>query len=671
MHNIRTSPKAHFRPSAILTITAFAAILLVPLPAPAQTGDVLSPTVVVGRRIEEKLSAELGEYGHQVTVVQGEDIIKQGYTDLNEALAKMVPGLIVLNKGRGDYNSFFLNGNRNVLWLMDGVRLNNRLYGGAYVDTIGIHMVERVEVLTGGEGLFYGTESANGVVNIITKKPTQNLSGEVGAAIGTKGYYDTHAMISGGSGRHRFLAAAAYDTWNGYMAYDKRPYELYNNPDPRRRTYDRLNVTLKYETEFYLEGHNNLSVSLIRNQGGFDYAAPDRIQSTNNRVEHVGILKWDHDVTSNYSYYVKAYYHSWWTKYDRWLATYVMQNDKDLWGFQDWGINFLNSIRSDSGHELLLGYDYQNYWARDEVWKIDPMHEQVHAVFFQFRPHFSFWEDWKLALGARYNHSDAGSSFIWNVSSKVPILDGGRLSLRANVGTSFILPTAEQLFLNEPPDQGNPNLKPQRSFSATVGLVSQTEMFDFDIGVFYERITDRIMQDNDWVFQNAAGKTVIKGGTVSAVVRPLEGLSLSASFTAQGATLVNPDGVKVKRMANQPRDYLKLGLQYDGDIGNGQKFGIGIYSTRMGHIYSNQAARRGPDDPWVDYGNYWLVDANLYYKPVESVRITLSLANIFDKKYAPSGITSRNDPQDPKGFIYYNNPNGTPFAATLGVTYSY
>jgi vitamin B12 transporter len=635
----------------------------------AQTAEPLSPLIVEGRQIEEKLSAELAEYGHQVVVIQGEDILKQGYSDINEALAKMVPGLIIVPKSRGDYTNFWMNGNRNILWLMDGVRLNNRLYGSAYVDTIGIHMIDRVEVLIGGEGLFYGTDSSSGVVNVITKKATEYLSGEIGGAVGTKGFHDSWATISAGIGRHRFLLSAAYDAWDGFLPFEARRYEIASNRDPVKRGYDRSNITLKYETELHLEGNNSLSVSIARNDGAFPNLGVANHINVNHRLEHVGILKWDHDVTPNYSYYLKGYFHSWWTKYDVQNLQYQWTSWKKVWGYEDWGINFLNSLRFDAGHELLFGYEFQSYWAKDYFLVILPQHEQVHAVFAQFRPKFSFWEGWNLALGARYNFTNVQDSFIWNVSSKMPILGDDRLFLRANIGTSFILPNAEQLHADQPTYRGNPDLKPQSSLSATVGLSSYTEMFDFDLGVFLERVTNRMFLDTQTpkrVFQNA-GRSEIRGGIISVKARPVAGLALSASFIKQGAEEVSNLGVKTHRISGQPNEFLKLGMQYDGEFGGGQKFGIGIYSTWMGHVYGNYSQLGG----WVSYGDYWLADANLYYKPVDSVRITLSLSNVFDTQYSTGTPTYTADPESPQGYRLFANPLGAPFTATLGVSYSF
>ncbi|NLX19503.1 MAG: hypothetical protein GXY53_09550, partial [Desulfobulbus sp.] len=79
----------------------------------------LDPVVVTGRRIEQKLSAELATYGHQVQVIEGEDIEKMGFVDVSEALMALVPGMYVRMKGRGDYSTYMMNGNTGagILWL--------------------------------------------------------------------------------------------------------------------------------------------------------------------------------------------------------------------------------------------------------------------------------------------------------------------------------------------------------------------------------------------------------------------------------------------------------------------------------------------------------------------------------------------------------------------------
>ena len=77
-----------------------------------------------------------------------------------------------------------LLGGRQVdtLWLVDGVRISNRLYTTTTpLDTIPANMIEKIEVLKGGQSLFYGTSAISGAINIVTKGFTEELDGQFSA----------------------------------------------------------------------------------------------------------------------------------------------------------------------------------------------------------------------------------------------------------------------------------------------------------------------------------------------------------------------------------------------------------------------------------------------------------------------------------------------------------
>jgi len=70
--------------------------------------------------------------------------------------------------------------NPEILWLVDGVRISNRLYNGTTpLDTIPAQMIERIEILEGGQGLFYGTQAVAGVINVVTRSFTDNTNVEI------------------------------------------------------------------------------------------------------------------------------------------------------------------------------------------------------------------------------------------------------------------------------------------------------------------------------------------------------------------------------------------------------------------------------------------------------------------------------------------------------------
>ncbi len=126
----------------------------------------LEQVTVTAKRLEETLPQQLAIYGTRVDTVTAEDIKNGGYVDIAATLEALTPGLSVTSKnGPFDYVHVSLLGSRtdDVLWLVDGVRINNRLYSGTTpLDTIPSAMVERIEVMEDGQALFYGTQAVGG-----------------------------------------------------------------------------------------------------------------------------------------------------------------------------------------------------------------------------------------------------------------------------------------------------------------------------------------------------------------------------------------------------------------------------------------------------------------------------------------------------------------------------
>ena len=631
----------------------------------------LEMVVVTGRQIEEKLSAELADYGHQVQVIQGETIQSMGFVDTSDALKALVPGMYVGGKGRGDYNKFYMNGSDNVLWLMDGVRLNNRLYGAAYVDTLSVNMIDRIEVLFGGEGLFYGTEASSGVVNIITKKPTGERSGEVGVSYGSDEFVGVNGYASSSIGENNFIVFASHENWDGYQSFSDRTYDFVANGDGlqrgNKRGYDRTNIGLKYLREFgEEETDRTLTLHLQRNSGAFQFGTLDYRSALNDRTENVLTAKWDHDLTDNFSYYIKAYYHNWWTDYTRINTDGSYKNNEDVWGYQDWGMNVLGSYQFDRGDELLVGIDYQNYWGKDEVVKIDSQHEEVYAIFTQFRPHFEFWPEWKVAVGARYNYLQNNDSLVWNISSRMPFCDD-QIYLRTNMGTSFVLPTAANLYTDESDVRGNPNLKPEESLAANIGLGANWGKGSLEIGGFAEEVTNLISTVEDAsgisVYQNLPGEAKVYGYTLTATFLPVDSLALSASYTWQNAE--DRKGSKIK---NIPENFGNLNLQWNETLA-GTPVGVGLFGRYTGDIPTGFT--KYGENPPENYGDYWLADASIYANLTDNGQLSLYLANIFDKEY-PTGMRRWEGTGVSANEILYSESSlGNPFSVTLSYTHSF
>jgi vitamin B12 transporter len=106
----------------------------------AQVTDNLEEVVVRGQRLEESIPLDLQQFGNRVEVITAEQLELGGFNDVSQALQMEVPGLYLAPKnGAFDYMDCSLQGSRcqDVLWLIDGVRINNRLYNTtAPLDTV-------------------------------------------------------------------------------------------------------------------------------------------------------------------------------------------------------------------------------------------------------------------------------------------------------------------------------------------------------------------------------------------------------------------------------------------------------------------------------------------------------------------------------------------------------
>jgi outer membrane cobalamin receptor len=463
------------------------------------------------------------------------------------------------------------------------------------------------------------------------------------------------------------MALISYDEMGGYLPFTEETYIRANNPYRVKRSYDRINLALKYSTQFKLEGENNFYAGFIVNKGHFDFTNASRHSTYNDRLEYVASIKFDHTVSPNYSYFIKAYYHKWWSDYG--ITTISLVKTEEPWGFYDWGIHNIHNIKTDGGSEFLIGLDIQNSMDRDDTSDITAKTLHSYALFAQYRPHFDFYEDWKLALAARYNYldmpEDTHSSLVWNISSHMPILPDDKLFISANIGTSFMAPTVLELYQSTYGVMGNPDLQPQKSLSFNVAIGTRQNIFDFQFLGFYDKTTNRIQTNYNVIpptMINVDGKTTTWGYTLESNLYPVEGLTLTGSYTSTYYESID-NGVKTTFRSNYPMQSAKFNVQWDGKI-NDVRYGLGLYNSWIG---DNQYMR---SNVTYEFGNYWLSDVSIYVQPTERLKFTLSLINIFDYKYA-YGYTFVPVQTHPEGGFWSESQVGIPFNLVFGVQYKF
>jgi outer membrane receptor protein involved in Fe transport len=120
----------------------------------------------------ERSPEDLSESTRSVSVVTGEEIFERISRTVPEAL-RYEEGVMVQRTNLGGGAPFIRGfaGNQ-VLYLIDGIRLNNSTFRGGpnqYLNTIDPFFIQQIEVVRGPGSVLYGTDALGGVINVITK----------------------------------------------------------------------------------------------------------------------------------------------------------------------------------------------------------------------------------------------------------------------------------------------------------------------------------------------------------------------------------------------------------------------------------------------------------------------------------------------------------------------
>ncbi|MGV2453632.1 TonB-dependent receptor [Acinetobacter seifertii] len=121
-----------------------------------------------------------------ITVVKVDEILKQGVTSTEEALAKIsanqsnfvTANNVGTSKTVGSAANLRALGANKTLILLNGRRLAANAYdsGVTNLNIIPLAMLDRIEVLRDGASSIYGTDAIGGVINFITKKQFTGLN---------------------------------------------------------------------------------------------------------------------------------------------------------------------------------------------------------------------------------------------------------------------------------------------------------------------------------------------------------------------------------------------------------------------------------------------------------------------------------------------------------------
>jgi vitamin B12 transporter len=162
------------------------------------------------------------ETGHAVTLLNEYNIELFQPSNVSDLLTR-TPGITVSNTGPiGGFSAVRIRGaeGEQTLALIDGVRLNDPSSPGGGFDfgNLLIGNIERIEVLRGPNSVPWGSQAIGGVVNMVTQRPTDNLSGSARAEYGSNDRTNFVGNVSSNVGPVGFSIGGGYFRDDGISA---------------------------------------------------------------------------------------------------------------------------------------------------------------------------------------------------------------------------------------------------------------------------------------------------------------------------------------------------------------------------------------------------------------------------------------------------------------------
>ncbi len=189
----------------------------------AQAADAGDDVIITANRAARPAST----IGQSVTVLDA-DTIRTRQAVVVSDLLRQTPGVtVVRNGGVGTATSVNIRGadSDQTVALIDGIKLNDPSSpgGGFNFGGLLIGNISRIEVLRGAQSVLWGSQSIGGVVNLITRQPTEQLSVNARAE---GGWHDTGQAFANVSGKVGPVAASiggGYYTTDGISTFAPGP----------------------------------------------------------------------------------------------------------------------------------------------------------------------------------------------------------------------------------------------------------------------------------------------------------------------------------------------------------------------------------------------------------------------------------------------------------------
>jgi vitamin B12 transporter len=415
-----------------------------------------------------------------VTVLRGDDLRAQGIHFVGDAL-RQVPGVHLVQGGPyGAAASLFVRGGESdyVKVLVDGVPVNQP--GGFYdFASLTTDNVERIEVLRGPGSVLYGSDAIAGVIQIVTRQGGDGLRLSAAAEGGSFGSARWEASALGGGEALGWSASLSRFTSDGTYEFNNDYRNTVASGRFRARAGDRttLSLTGRYHDAKYHFPTDFTGVPVDRNQFTTDETAALALDLGHKFSEIVEgqLLLGTSDIETGF------------------------ENPADPPpgpGFASSDHASTDRTSADARVQLTLPNGIRGLTGAS----FEAQRQDVTGAFRESRNNWGLYAQatalpvsrLQLTAGGRLDENEKFGSF-WTYRAAALAFASPTTRIRGSVGTGFKEPGFFENF-DSPFSIGNPDLRPERSFSVEGGVEQDLARGAVGVGVtvFAQRFRDLI-----------------------------------------------------------------------------------------------------------------------------------------------------------------------------------
>jgi vitamin B12 transporter len=202
---------------------SFVASLIIATYSQANTQNIGTIEVVSATKSNQSIK----DVTSNVEVITGEELEEKHIKTVLDALKSR--GISTTQSGGiGQQSSLFLRGfsSGNTLVLIDGISYNDptTTEGQANLEHLMISDIERIEIIKGAQSGIWGANAVAGVINIITKKASQELHTNANIEFGSNNTKNYQFSISQKVDKFSYYLGANYTSTDGISA--RTPYNI-------------------------------------------------------------------------------------------------------------------------------------------------------------------------------------------------------------------------------------------------------------------------------------------------------------------------------------------------------------------------------------------------------------------------------------------------------------